>query len=199
MKNFKVAITGGIGSGKSTVGKIISEMGYLVVSCDDVYKDLLSKKDFVLKICEVTETEPIMCEKGGLSIDSRSISSKIFSDNSIKTRLENLTHPAIMGEVFNRLNKHEGLCFAEVPLLFESNLQGEFDGVIVVMRDREARVQSVVARSNLKKEEVIERINNQFDYENFDKKAHTVIYNDSSFEELKIKTEKVLCGFYNKI
>lgn len=199
MKNFKVAITGGIGSGKSTVSKIISNNGYLVVSCDDVYKDLLKDEKFVLSVCEVTKTEPIMCDKGGLSINSVAISEKIFKDKALKNRLEGVTHPAIMEEVFSRLNNTSGLCFAEVPLLFENNLQGLFDAVIVVMRPIEDRIESVALRSGLNRENVLERIKNQFDYENLDVKAHTVIYNDSSFEELKIKTEKVLCEFCNKI
>ena len=59
MKALTIAVTGGIGSGKSTVCKYISEKGYQVISCDDVYKELLQNEDFVLKISNKMNVPPI--------------------------------------------------------------------------------------------------------------------------------------------
>ena len=65
MKNYKVAITGGIGSGKSTVLKIIGELGFPVFSCDEIYKKLILDERVVLKISDICKTPPIKTEKGG--------------------------------------------------------------------------------------------------------------------------------------
>ena len=199
MKKIRIAITGGIGSGKSTVCNIIKDLGFEVVSCDDVYTQLLDSKEFVLKICEITCTEPISSDKGHLFIDRAEISRKVFEDSALKSRLERFTHPVIMDECISRLKDVNGPAFVEVPLLFENGLEKFFDHVIVVMRPIKERVASVFKRSGLTEEQVKQRINNQFDYENFTSNVHTVLYNGSSVEELKKNTgdalEKIFKAF----
>ena len=75
----KIAITGGIGSGKSTVSEIIRKMGYVVVSADKVYSELLLNEDFVKEICELMNISPI--EKDGrITIDRKALSALVFSD-----------------------------------------------------------------------------------------------------------------------
>ena len=78
----KIAITGGIGSGKSTVSEIIRKMGYVVVSADKVYSELLLNEDFVKEICELMNISPI--EKDGrITIDRKALSALVFTVNNV--------------------------------------------------------------------------------------------------------------------
>ena len=88
--------------------------------------------------------------------------------------------------------------FAEVPLLFEGGYQKDFDGVIVVLREKSARIGAVAVRDGLSEEEVERRIKNQFDYENKSIFEHTVLYNDGDLAKLREKVGSVLEKFENK-
>jgi dephospho-CoA kinase len=198
MKTVKIAITGGIGSGKSTVSEIIKSKGFLVLSCDEIYRQLLMDERFVFSICEITKTEPIMCDKGYLSINRELVSAKVFADSELKLKLEAFTHPAIMDCAFSKMEANGGVTFCEVPLLFECNMQSAFDEVIVVLRNKESRISSVISRDGLSREQALSRIKNQFNYENFVSNEHTVICNDSSFEDLVVNTCAVLDGIIEK-
>ena len=78
-----------------------------------------------------------------------------------------------------------------MPLLFECNYQNHFDGVIVVMRDKKARIESVKLRSNLTEEQILARINNQVDYDKKDLSSYIIIKNDSDINALKEKVLKI--------
>ena len=86
--------------------------------------------------------------------------------------------------------------FAEVPLFFEANLKGKFDGAIVVKRNLQSRIASVISRSGLTEEEVIKRINCQFGYDNADLSEFTVIENDGDLVDL---TETVKSAIKNLV
>lgn len=185
--NVKIAITGGIGSGKSTVADFIKKQGYAVYSCDEIYTELLQKPGFVKKISD---------EFGGLilpdgSLDRKKLSKKVFGNSVALKSLNSLTHPAIMEEVLKRCNGH-ALTFAEVPLLFEGGYEKFFDGIIIVVREIEDRITSVVQRDNSDRETVISRINSQFDYKNIDFAKYYVLHNDGNLPELEQKTLELL-------
>ena len=182
------AVTGGIGSGKSTVCDILKGLGYPVYSADSVYENLIKNDNFSREIYGVLGLE-FTKEKG---FERSVVSAVVFNDANKLKLLNKFTHSKVM-ETLNSLNKaHTGLVFNEVPLLFESGLQSNYDGVIVVYRPLEDRINSVISRSGLSREEVLKRIKNQFNYENFDKTKHTVISNDGVLENLKRKVKEVL-------
>ncbi len=184
--NIKIAITGGIGSGKSTVASIIAEQGYQVISCDDVYRRLLESEAVV---------ELLAKEFGDIinfgKLDRKKLADIVFCDEKKLQRLNEITHPLIMEEVF-KLMREKSIAFCEVPLLFESGYEKYFDGVIVVLRDKNERVNSVVKRDNIPKNAVLSRICNQFDYEEADFNGYYVIQNTSDTADLRKKTIKIL-------
>ena len=181
--NIKIAVTGGIGSGKSTVLSIIGNSGYPVFSCDEIYKELLEDKKFIDKIEE--EFGNILSEDGKL--DRQKLSAMVFGDFDARQRLDSITHPEIMRLAFEKMSLHR-MSFLEVPLLFESGFEKIFDKVIVVLRDKEERIKSIIQRSGLRREEAVLRIKSQFDYDNFDFAEYYVIHNDCSKCELAKKT-----------
>lgn len=185
--NLKIAITGGIGSGKSTVCKIIMEEGYAVISCDEIYKDLLTDKHFLSMLAK--EFSGIILSDG--TLDRKKLSEIVFNDSVALQKLNALTHPAIMEEVFKAASANT-VTFCEVPLLFENSLERFFDKVIVVLRDKGQRVESVIKRDNIARNKVLLRLNSQFDYENADLTEYYVIHNNADYADLKLKTLEIL-------
>ena len=191
MRSYKVAVTGGIGSGKSVVCDIIKELGFKVFSCDEIYDDLLLNDDFVRGACDAAGVEPI--EEGGkISLDRKAVSQKVFSNEQARARLEAFTHPEIMRELTSRMDGAGGLCFAEVPLLFEGKFETLFDEIIVVLRGFRDRIEAIVERDGLSEEEIISRMKSQVDHERIAGKAHTVIRNDCAPEALRERIEIAL-------
>ena len=140
MTNRIYAITGGIGSGKSTVCKIIKECGYQVFSADEVYKELLLSPEFVKSIYNALS----ITDADNNTFDNKLVSSKVFENKELLKKLNDITHPKIMQALIEKSKKVNGVCFNEVPLLFESGLQNLYDGVIVVKRDFSLREKDVV-------------------------------------------------------
>ncbi len=181
--NFKIAITGGIGSGKSTAVNIIKDLGYPVFSCDQITAELYKNQRVLRGIKKLFPT----AVKGffRLSADKKEIARIVFNDKEKYNALNDFLMPEILNRLFSSINGGSGVVFAEVPLLFERNLSDKFDAIMVVMRNENDRINSVIARSNLSKSEVLERINSQFDYDNFAPNGEIVINNDGDIENLK--------------
>ena len=156
--NKKFAVTGGIGSGKSTVLAVIKESGYPVFSCDEIYSELLKEQDF---LAVIARDFPQCVNKSGL--DRGALAAIAFSgDKSIYDRLNSVTHPHIINRLMERMNAYS-VSFAEVPLLYEGGFDRLFDGVIAVCRNKEERIRAVSDRSNLSREEIERRISKQIE------------------------------------
>ncbi len=191
MKNYKVAVTGGIGSGKSTFCGILKKLGYPVFSCDEIYKNLLTDEEVVKQVSKIVGVQPITT-KNGFLLAKNEVSSIIFSNKSKRAELEKYTHPLIMSELMLQADKVGGITFSEVPLLFEGNYDKLFDKVVIIMRNEHERIKSVCLRDKTTEENVVNRIKNQFSYENIENNGHTVIYNDGNLLSLELKTVSLL-------
>ena len=188
MSNYVVAVTGGIGSGKSTVSNIIKELGYAVFSADEVYKNLLNDSEFfngVLSSVGVTYN-------GDKKASLKEVSSIVFSSKEALNKLNNYTHPKIMQKLFELNKSKNGVVFNEVPLLFEGGYESFYNEVIIVLRDKQKRIQGIIKRDGLTKQEIENRIKNQFNYENNQIFKHTVIYNDGSLIQLERSVKAVV-------
>lgn len=181
MKNKKIyAITGGIGSGKSEVMKVLSSLGYPTFSCDEIYKNLLAEKATINAIAKVF---PNCVIKG--TLDKKKLSQEVFCNDEKLALLNSITHPLILEKLFALAGSLDSdTVFAEVPLFFEANLKGKFDGAIVVKRNLQSRISSVISRSGLTEEEVIKIINCQYGYDSADLSEFTVIENDGDLVDL---------------
>ncbi len=178
--SFKIAITGGIGSGKSSVAEIIAGEGYPVFSCDKIYSELLTEKAFLDELSAVFEG--IIGKDGKL--DRQKLSEIVFKNEEQLQKLNALTHEKILSVAFKKMDAYEK-SFLEVPLLFENGFEAQFDGVIVVLRDLEKRIASVMRRDKITREQVISRINRQFNYDNFNFTKYYVIHNNGDLSILR--------------
>ena len=183
-KKIKVAITGGIGTGKSTLSAVLKRAGYFVVSCDEVTAGLYGKRFVKKGIKKLFPSAVTGIFR--LVVDKKVIAKEVFSCPEKRKALEDFLHPLIIEEVQTALNKAKGkMVFAEVPLLFEGGYEKQFDKVIILTRPVAQRVESVMARSNITKEEVLQRINSQVDYGKLDMAKYTHIFNGGDKKELE--------------
>lgn len=187
-QNKKIAVTGGIGSGKSTAMNMISERGYPVFSCDEIYNELTHDPKFLVMLC--SQFGDILDSNGCL--DRKKLSAIVFNNEEALNKLNKLTHPAVYEELFKRADKLNNSCFCEVPLLFESGAENLFDDVIIVMRDEEARINSVLKRDNLPLEMIEKRVKNQIDYNNLDFTMYYVIHNNGDLASLSHQIDEIL-------
>lgn len=188
-----IAVTGGIGSGKSAVCKILNSLGEKTISLDGVYKKLLQSGDFCVGVCNAAGVSPKIID-GKPAVDFDAVSKKVFNCDGALKALNDFTHPRIFEAAFLEGQKYESageLVFYEVPLLFEGGYLGLFDKAWVVTRDLRARIKSAALRDGAKECDVERRIKKQFDYDNNDLSAHTIIRNDGDLAELK---NEVVCA-----
>ena len=189
-KKIKIAVTGGIGSGKSVVSEMIRSLGFDVYSADKIYNDMLSDELFVKNVYDLIG---VPNQNGRVVFDKKLVSSIVFSDKEKLSALNRYTHNLVYEKIVDIFNDYpySKPVFFEVPLLFESGKEKDFDNVIVVLRNKNDRINAVKERG-LKTEEVLSRMDSQFDYDNSDLKAHTLIINDCSIEELFKRVKAVV-------
>lgn len=193
----KIAVTGGIGSGKSTVLRYLKELGYSVFSCDEIYREIIDEPNYIQK---VAQTFPSCVVEN--KIDKKRLSQIIFQEEEKREKLNAIAHPIIMQRLNECMEKcATPLVFAEVPLLFEGNYQSCFDGVIVVMRREEQRIEALQKRDRADKEQIQKRMLAQFDYASKEAQiqfadCHAfLIENNGTEEELKNKIKKLIEKF----
>lgn len=181
------AITGGIGSGKSSVLSILKDARYDTLSSDQIVSKLY-KTHKVKALLKEMFPSAVSGEKR-LRLNRAEISKQVFVNKNKHALLTDTITPLVLDEILKKAKTSRSPLFVEVPLLFECKYQDYFDGVIVVMRDKKARIESVKTRSKLTEEQILARISNQVDYDALDKTPYTIINNDGDIITLK---EKVL-------
>ncbi len=179
MQSKKIAVTGGIGSGKSALCAILRGYGYAVFSCDEISARLWTDAAYLRRLAE---NFPDCCENG--AIDKGKLTRKVFSDGAARRRLDEIAHPAIMERLLGEMSAHP-VSFGEVPLLFEEHLEGLFDGVIALRRPMEQRIASVRLRDGLGEEEIKARMAAQLDAAKLDGKDCFLIENDGTPQSLE--------------
>lgn len=190
-------LTGGIGSGKSTVAELLEEYGVPVVSADELSRVVVAPGSEGLRLVVERFGPEILGEDGGL--DRRKMAAVVFRDPERRRELEAILHPRIRDrfeQVLDALEKagHEVAVY-EVPLLFERNLQGEMKAVILVTAPMDVRVARVRSRDDVTETEVRARIAAQMDEDQKRRRADYIIENDGSLDELRREVEFLMARF----
>jgi dephospho-CoA kinase len=171
-----VGLTGGIGSGKSTVAKLFEIIGCAVFYSDTVAKEIYFDKAIKPQIINLLGKEAYISET---EIDKKYISSKIFSDTHLLHKLNNIIHPAVIEKFKSFINDHkEQLIIKETALLFEAKLENQVDEIILVAANDELRIKRVMQRDGLSEEEVLRKMKTQLPQREKISKSDFVIYNN---------------------
>jgi dephospho-CoA kinase len=186
-KKIKVAITGNIGSGKSTFTKFLFEAGYPVILADDISKEILAGDPEVRK--EVVNEFGAQSFQGN-KINKKYIADNIFSDRKKLNKINSILHPRVRKRIdylSKEYFKTSDIVFVEAALIFESKIEKMYDYVVLIIADKNLRMKRSTMTNKLSEEDFIKRDNNQIDQESKMKKADFIFTNDGSKDELKRK------------
>jgi dephospho-CoA kinase len=191
---FLLAVTGGIASGKSTVSRILEEMGAPLVDLDVLARKVVEPgKPAFLEIMHFFG--PTVLDPSG-RLDRKRLSDLVFRDPLKRKKLEGFTHPRIFEEMDRRIQeiavaRPGGIIQVAVPLLFENGLEVRFHKVLLVYAPREVQVQRLMARDGISREAAESILDAQLPMDEKIGKADFVIYNQGTFDEMRRQVEKV--------
>ncbi len=183
--NTLIAVTGGIGSGKSSAVKIIESLGYKTLSCDEITRSLYKKRSVLKQIKKIIPDA--ISGRLILKANKAKISQTIFNDKKKYAEFTEYLTDLTLKVTLKKARRIKEKVFIEVPLLFEFNAERFFDKIIVITRSKPERIKSVKLRSALTDEQVLERMSFQFDYDVADLTEYIVIPNDGDLNDLKQK------------
>ena len=173
-----VGLTGGIGSGKTTICKIFETLGIPIYYSDIRAKELMVENEALITKIKEAFGEAAYLENG--SLNRAHIAQIAFSDKSKLAELNSIVHPAVFqdGNDWVKMQKNVPYTLKEAALTFEGGGHKFLDKVITVFAPKEIRIDRVIARDNTSREAVEARINKQMPDEEKVKLADFVIYND---------------------
>jgi dephospho-CoA kinase len=190
-----VGLTGGIGSGKTTIAKHINSLGIPVYIADDAAKKILLLPE-ILNALKLVFGETVF-EDGLLNKDK--LSKIVFNNPEMLKQLNQIVHPAVKIDFDNwlTLNKNQPLVVKEAAILFESGGYKDCDVIITIVAPINERIQRVMARENTNSEAVLSRMNNQWTDEMRIEKSDYVIENKELIKACA-QTEKILKNILNQ-
>lgn len=187
---LKIALTGGIGSGKTEVTQYFRKLGVTVLDADEISHELTSKNKFILGRIADTFGKSVMNLDNSLS--RKNLRELIFSDKAAKAQLEAILHPEIrrhMQEAANLLDTP--YCIFSIPLLVETGQAQNFDRVLVVEASTNIRRQRIRRRSNLTDSDIDAVLTAQVSDAERRKSADDLVINDGSLNELFNEIERL--------
>ena len=188
---LKVGLTGGIGSGKSTVAKTLKAKGIQIIDADKIAREVVAPgESALLKITEYFG-EGILLPDG--SLNRSELKAKIFSDPTAKKRLEDILHPSIRQRILQRVDEAIDTPYvvADIPLLVENNYPTYFDRVVVVDCTEAQQIARVKARDELPEAQIKSIMKSQATRENRLAAATDVIDNTGDLSSLNTQIEKL--------
>ncbi len=194
---IKIAITGNIGSGKSTITKIIRELGFKVFDSDKEVKKALLKQDLINEISKEFKSKVSGLIKKN-KIDRAKLGEFVFSNTEELKILEQIVHPKVWErkEKFFEKNCNEPVVFLDIPLLFEKKLQRKFDFIIRTHVSEEVQKKRVLKRKNMTNAKFNHIKKTQTDYSVVEEKW--ISLDIDTEEDIKIVKKKVR-NFLEKI
>lgn len=171
-----IGLTGGIGSGKSTVAKYIASKGIPIYIADDEAKKIMNKKS-VIKEVESIFDEPILDD--AKKLDRKKIASIVFQNPEKLNQLNKIIHPKVKEHFKKWLLKYNDYPFVikEVAILFETGGNIDCDKVILVIAPEEVKINRILERDKISKEEIIKRMKNQLSDDEKAMKSDFVVTN----------------------
>ena len=194
-----VGLTGGIASGKSTVSKMLKDHAIAVIDADEIAKSVVQKGSPGLKSIVAKFGSEVLLPDGEL--DRKKVGELVFKNHEKLRELESITHPLIKAEVLRQrlvlTQQNAKLAVYDIPLLFETNSQDQFDAIILVTctaEQQKARLghRSQLAGLPLSVSQIENRISSQISMTEKEKKANFIIRNDQDQKHLESEVARLI-------
>jgi dephospho-CoA kinase len=192
-----IGLTGNIGSGKSTVAEMLAAKGAVVIDADKLAREATQDKQVLESIAH--QLSPALIQNGQLN--RQKTAELIFNNPEARQTLNKIIHPWVRQKSSERIseliNQSEPpmMIVQDIPLLFESGLEKNFDAVVVVYAPLEQRIARVKSRSNLSESEIVARDEAQMSLEEKAKRADVVIDNSRDLEYLQRQMDQFWGNF----
>ncbi len=186
---LKVAVTGGIGSGKSAVGEILEELGAVIVDADELARTVIERGNSGYDQVLAAFGDEVLTSG---EIDRAKLAGLVFSDPELRKKLEGIIHPLVReaAEEIMKSAPSGSVVVNEIPLLFETNGAKRFDFVIAVQTPMELRIERLSQRG-MKLYEIEKRIAVQASDQERASIANVIVVNDGSLDQLRSKVEEL--------
>ena len=193
-----VGLTGGIGTGKSTVSRKLRERGYPVIDLDVISREVIEYPEVIDELVrnfgiEILESQNNI--SGKKSISRNKLRQTVFKEEKKVSVLNSIMHPPIVEEMrrqIEELKKSYKTVFVEVQLLFEAKLEKEFDIIVLVYADKKTQLERVLKRDGRSEGEVQQIINAQMDMTEKRRLSNYIIENNGNSEMLDLEIEKFI-------
>lgn len=191
-----VGLTGGIGSGKSTVTKIFKDLGAKIIDVDKLgHSVILPYKPAWVKIVKLFGKDIL---QNDLIIDRKKLGKIVFANQTLLEKLNEITHHEITKLIKKEINlaknktyNQEKVLIIDAALIYEVKIDRLMDKIIVVYIDKDEQINRLIKRDNLSKDEVLQRIRSQIAMKEKAKMTDYMIDNSSSLDKTKKQVEKI--------
>jgi len=189
-----IGLTGGIGTGKSTVSAMLKAKGIMVIDSDQIAREVVEPGSKALAQIVAHFGQEVLLPDGRLN--RKALGVRVFGNEEERKRLMEITHPAIFAETEKRISEAkkngEALIVLDSPLLIETGRYKQTDLVVLVYADEETQLQRIMSRDNLTEEEARYRINAQMPIDEKRQFADIIIDNRGTIEELEVQVAQLL-------
>jgi dephospho-CoA kinase len=188
-----IGITGGIGSGKSTVTRYLRELGYPVIDADALARRAVEPGSPALKAVAETFGDEMLFEDG--SLNRKKLGAMVFSDPEKLDLLNRIVHPEVerlLLAAYKAFSETHAVVFADVPLLYETGQEARYDAIWVVYAPRMVCVERIMSRDGATRDYAERQIEAQMSLEEKRERADVVLVNDDTPEKLYAQVENAL-------
>ena len=197
----KIAITGGIASGKSKLSNFLRSKGEVVIDLDEISHTLTDSDEDTIHAIVETFGDDVKRQSGG--IHRKILASKIFSDSESKKQLEEILHPRIRQKMMDEINSvKKDNVFVEVQLLAEKNMAQMFDHIIIISTPKEEQINRLLNKRMMDPDLINQILDSQFTDEErknqLNKYSNDILENSESEENFQVKIESLYITLINQ-
>lgn len=196
LSNMKIiGLTGGTGSGKSTVSAYLKKRGCCIIDADKIAKEMTAKNGIAIQPIREAFGDEVFFEDG--SLNRKKLGSIVFNDKEKLSILEEITTKAVACDIIDKIESlkktdFEGIVILDIPLLFEFGMKNLTDENWLVTCERESRIKRLKTRDGLSRREIEDRMSKQLSDDQKMKMADYVIDNSGSISQLYHRVDQLI-------
>lgn len=187
-----LGLTGGIGTGKSTVANMLKGKGIPVVDTDLISREVIEYPEIIEKIKLEISNEVFDFNN---KLDRKKMSEIVFENQEKLKKLNKIMHPEILKKMWDEveeLKKNHKIIVVDVPLLFEINMEKEVDKILLIYASKEIQLKRIMERDGRTREEAVKIISSQMPLYKKREKSDYIIQNNDSLEKLEKSLDKIV-------